>query len=266
MKFYIYLDQAYNQVGQVLLDSLHAFSKHEVRVTSINFDFVHSHPGLQVTRINTRDRINYAENLRVSLIAGIQEPGIVLDADSIANWNVDELFDLCELNFPLIQPLAPCGYLNEKDVPELRLKAPAMHFNCVPMILTRNSYQWIQRALSLIEKFKEIHKKIYQGNFIADDVIWDWLRHVTQETCHCNSCSVDRTEFPLYCGTWQDALHVSHQGVYQGRYVSFQMFHGEKDPSKARSMLEKLKTLGQDFQRNCPIRSRLPKVCEKFQG
>ncbi len=264
MKFHVYIDRNFSDLATVLLESIRSFSSHEIVVTAFNFDFRFDCDRVAIKRINTPSTFENDRMLRPRLIAQIGEPGIIIDADTVVNWNVDELFELCESDHTILQCQAPCGYGAEKPIEALGLPNPVPHYNCVPMILTKRSQKWLQNGLEHIDELTRVFRSVYGANYFTDDLIFDWLRYLTQETCYLNSCCPDRLLFPLYLGSTSEVMKATgpYSPLYHDRHVSWHMFHGEKDAAKARWMYQELLSRGPEFIKSSPARSRRPRITD----
>ena len=253
-RFVIFTDRPYSLLTSILLDALAVFSKAEVVVFSFGFQFEHSHPRLTVIPYELTGSNNFWIE-RLWRLANMSGSFIVLDADTVPNWNVDELFTLCNRGHRILQQHGVCGRFYQPDLDFLQVVAAPIYCNTVPLIFSDGGSEWLRAVWGWVDVFRAYHLKSY-GSEINDEWILNWLRCAASETAFTSIGGMDREWLDSYI----NAQFRNEGGLYGGDRITWHTFHGEKDEVKARAMFEKLLDLGPDFLFSNPWRNRAPKI------
>ncbi len=254
MKFVVFTDQKYSGLCSILLDSLQCFSQAEVTVYSLGFTFSNPHPKLLVIPFERCEgRSFWMERIyRLS-----QESGsfILLDADCVANWNVDQLFSLCNRGYPMMHQPGLHGQFYQVDLDYLQTTEAPIYVNTVPLVFSNGGSERLRQLWPWIEKFNTRNHEVH-GAEIDDERALNFLRCATQENVVMSICGPDRHLFDHYVSCKFDGVAQKHRGVS----VTWHTFHGEKDEAKARAMFETLLHHGSTFLYSNPWRNRVPQI------
>lgn len=219
MKFVFFVTEGpYAKLGEVLLDSLEAFSQAPVKVVAVNCEFEHGYKRLEVEKVQwpPLSPAPFSVARLEHLLANSEFKGSVLiDADCIAKPGVDKImakaFDLNKV----AQCVAPCGSWDRRLFEGQKPKTP--YVNMVPLLLNSATWNWLKRAESLNEITKNYYAQRTNGGHIDDESLLNLLRFFYRET---------ETLMPLLGQSLDD------------NDTAF--LHGEKNPEKARANLQAL--------------------------
>ncbi|MDA1276321.1 MAG: hypothetical protein O2960_20080 [Verrucomicrobia bacterium] len=259
--FVIFTDERYSELCRVLLDGLETFSKAKVIIVSTGFDFRHPHPGM----LSVRNDFEFTgmcdfSMRRLDYLKKIPGPFIMLDADMVPNWNVDELFSLCDHCDPSFQQPAVCGFFDPKISKILNPMAGFTYCNMVPLISGKDFSEWLDDLWPSFMECGRIHREIHDGCEIDDEKSMNWVRCMSQKSSRIGIVSSDRFLFPVYLSDEIGKPEKMGDLYHCDKHVSWHLFHGEKDPEVARKMLEEIKGRGPDFLYRNAWRNRKPKI------
>ena len=85
----------FSKITDNLVRSILAFSKHEITIYSINFDYVFNDCRVKTKRVNI-DNLNIFKIFRTKIYAAVDseyDVGLMLDGDMVATKEVDRIFD-----------------------------------------------------------------------------------------------------------------------------------------------------------------------------
>lgn len=259
-RFVVFTDEKYLPLCNVLVESLLLFSKADICVVSVNFDFECSDERVMTGRID----VEYTEMCgfsmaRLRYLTKLRGHFILLDADTVANWNVDELFSLCDQGYLFLQQPGVCGQLDLSTSDILRPYPGFIYCNTVPLICSNGFSEWLINIWPSIEHFKDLSLQTRQAP-IDDELTLNWLRCASLEKSHITISSPDRQFLAPYIEGMLSIQKLHAHGMYNGRHVTWHMFHGEKNPLVAREMFNQLKQLGPDFLYWNASRNRRPRI------
>ena len=250
------INENYKPLGQVDIDSLIEFSDYDICVNTVNFEWQWTHGRIQSQVITTEhDSPATAAFMKIhALIHSPFEWTIFLDADTVANWNIDELVDIC------ISEDWHCPILHRHPVPQLTVSsnilsefgnpAPCLPYSQSNMIMVapqaRNRLRHFEDRLERIIEYNGGRDKQpgYEEQYLNAFL---WMTHFRYQLMFCSPVEGS-------FATYMEGLHRLMERFYPLYPVTWHMFHGEKDPIRARSMFEELLKTGSDFQSTHPIR------------
>lgn len=93
--FTTFCTQDYIDILNNLVESVLLFSKYEITIFSINFDYVHPSPKVKSKRVDL-SHPTYHEICKIKVISSVEnnyDVGMVLDCDMIVTKDIDSIFD-----------------------------------------------------------------------------------------------------------------------------------------------------------------------------
>jgi len=229
----------YVELLDVLLDSVHLFSKRPIIVFSIDFDLIINHtrhPRVTVKHISQREcgKSLFACKL-LAMVSSNVVYGVQLEADAVVNYNIDLLFDMLHV-WPYDLPLAskhpddPQNYNYEMVKYGVQHKStPYMH---ATFAWTYRAYPFIQNVLQLMQ----------EGHFLGanfDETAMNvmlWKAKANHTLCKYDPFG------PLYIDKYEKPQSAPECLPYcDGVYL---ILHGQKDSHTSKNILERLQKLG----------------------
>jgi hypothetical protein len=106
--FATFCTENFKEILNCLIESVLEFSKYEITVFSINFDYLHENNRVKSKRIDL-DILDYYNICKVKIISSLEndyDVGLILDADMIVTKEIDEIFNenlnrVIDSDFPL---------------------------------------------------------------------------------------------------------------------------------------------------------------------
>lgn len=263
-RFIVFANQKYEDVLGVLLDSIEAFSHACVHVVCVNFKLQRAYPKFIVDEVTWPDehaadvgthRIDYLIKHRIS-------NAILLDADCVANWNCDDLLTVLDHpgNIRSLAPIGVCGGFNPKEREYFKPDERFRYINSTPMAVFPATLEWFSQVWGYWPELNKVFNVVHDHNNIDDEMAFNFLRCIARERHFMSCCAPDRQLFEIYMDDERIKTQVQENAIYHGHEVTWQFFHGEKDPSVAVSMFLTMQQAGPDFLFKNPYRNKLPVV------
>lgn len=231
--------QDYVELLYVLLDSVHLFSTRPVIVFSIDFDLIINytrHSRVIVERI-PRDECgsNIFTCKLLAMVLSEVNYGVQLEVDSVVNYNIDLLFDMLHV-WPYDLPLAPKHPDDPKNykyyMEEYSVKHRSVPYMHGTFVWTYRAYPFIRHVLTLMQK----------GAFMnanCDETAMNimlWKAKANHTLCKYDPYG------PLLIEKYEQPQSTPACLPYcDGVYL---IFHGQKDSSTSKNILERLHKLG----------------------
>lgn len=157
--FTTFCTEDYKGIMDCLIESVLEFSKHEITVFSINFDYIHDSPKVKNKRIDL-PRVSYFDVCKVKIISSLEceyDLGMVLDCDMIVTDIIDNIFienekKVLSSDFPLFSkhPNDPFSDPHHHANNTLRLfteKKPKMKYVYGSFLFSKKNKWFLQEVL-----------------------------------------------------------------------------------------------------------------------
>jgi len=229
----------YIELLYVLLDSVHLFSTRPVIVFSIDFDFiinVKRHPRVIIERISREEcgPTIFACKL-LAIVSSEVNYGVQLEADSVVNYNIDLLFDMLHV-WPYDLPLAPKHPDDPKNY-KAYMKDYGVKYRSVPYM--HGTFVWTYRAYPFIRNVLTLMQRGAFTNANCDETAMNvmlWKAKANHTLCKYDPYG------PLFLPKYEQPQSTPRCLPYcDGVYL---IFHGQKDSSTSKNILERLHKLG----------------------
>lgn len=227
----------YVGVLETLIRSLLLFSEFPIHVFCINYDLKLNYPNLIKSNINLKQEQSYDEWLMYfKFYAAINNGfdfGCIIDADMIANINIDDLLTLAEKECTEF-PIAPfhgdnCNCDNVMNYLGIKNKTiPYVHGT---YLFSKQCKPFLQECYDLSRKFLKINLRPMS----LDETILNCLLWKHKANKYLNS-------YDPYYKIFQDYI-LNNNNTTQGqgrKNISFHLFHGCKDKNESLNILNKL--------------------------
>ena len=229
----------YVELLEVLLDSVHVFSKRPIIVFSIDFDLKINqsrHSRVIVERISQKEcGPNVFSCKLFGIVSSEVDYGVQLEVDSVVNYQIDLLFDLSHL-WPFDYPLAPKHPDDPRNYKHY-LKKYRISNRTIPYI--HATFVWTSRAYPFFEHTLALMQKGYFQDANADETainVMLWKIQANHTLCKYDPYG------PIYIDKYEQLQNSSICSPYcDGIYL---IFHGQKESSISRNILERLYKLG----------------------
>ncbi|CAF0771689.1 unnamed protein product [Rotaria sordida] len=229
----------YLELLDVLLDSIHLFSKRPVIIFSIDFDLIINftrHPRVTIKRISQKNcgPTIFACKL-LAIVSSELNYGIQLDIDSVVNYNIDLLFDMLHV-WPYNLPLAPKHPDDPKNyrfyMEQNKVKYRTVPYMHASFVWTYRAYPFIRHVLTLMQ-----HGAFMGANYDETAMnVMLWKAKTNHTLCKYDPYG------PLYLEKYEKPQKSPACLPYcDGVYL---VFHGQKDSLISKNILERLYKLG----------------------
>ena len=231
--FVTFATQNYFPLLKVLLDSIKAFSSKPIIAFGINANIPFSskeYPFLLKKRIDVdlRRVSIFSQKARIILESNIRL-GVYVEADDVVNHGVDNLFELARKveEYPLC-PIHP------KDPNDQQKLMMAMGVTSKSMPYVHGHIIFSERCIAFIREWYGMCLKYTHLAPNADETVLNvllWKYNVKEYV----------SVFDPYYGTLDDYMNDQIPISYKDFYpINYYMFHGCKDPERARDILDRL--------------------------
>lgn len=162
--FTTFCTENYKEIMDCLVDSVLKFSKHEITVFSINFNYIHDNPRVKNKRVDLGD-VTYYDICKIKIISSLEcdyDLGMVLDCDMIVTDLIDNIFienenRVLSSDFPLFakHPNDPFSDLNHHANNTLKLfteKKPKMKYVYASFIFGKKNKWFLQEVLDIMNQ------------------------------------------------------------------------------------------------------------------
>lgn len=162
--FVTFCTENYVNILDCLIDSVLEFSKYEITVFSINFDYKHDNNRVKSKRIdlNTVDYYNICKSKIISSINNDYDVGLVLDSDMIVTKDIDSIFDenmdkIINSDFPLFakHPHDPFSNPHHHAINTIKIftnKKPKMKYVYASFLFSQKNKWFLNEVLNEMEK------------------------------------------------------------------------------------------------------------------
>ena len=229
----------YVQLLDILLDSVHLFSKRPVIVFTVDFDLIINqtrHSRVIVERISQYDcGPNIFACKLLAIVSSEVKYGVQLEVDSVVNYNIDLLFDVLHV-WPYDLPLAPKHPDDPRNyryyMRKYRVRSRSTPYMHAAFAWTFRAYPFLEHILALMQRgaFQDANADETAMNVM----LWKVKNNHTL-------CKYDPYG-PLYIDKYEQLQNISTCSPYcDGVYL---VFHGQKESSVSQNIFERLQQLG----------------------
>ena len=228
----------YIELLDVLLDSIHLFSKRSIIVFSIDFDLIINytrHPHVTIERISQRDcgSTIYACKILAIILSEVNY-GVQVEIDSVVNYNVDLLFDMLHV-WPYDLPLAP---KHPNDPKNYRFYMEEYNVKHRSTLYMHGTFVWTYRAYPFIRRILKLMQRGAFTDANCDETAMNMLWKINANHILCRYDPFG----PIYIDKYERPEKSPSCLPYcDGVYL---IFHGQKDSSVSKNILERLYKLG----------------------
>jgi hypothetical protein len=235
--YIIYSDAKYFPLAEVLIDSLLQFSKYPIEITTTGMDIEKKHARLTNKRADDIltdhfSEVCYFKNLKMATLSSF-EVGVVLDADIVANKNVDDLMDLAIANRRCYTLHAGhgCDPNNQHETMwRLGVRKKSMPYVYSTYFFCNESKPFLKDCWDLSQKWKsENFIPPNTGEAVLNCMLW---KEKVVEQVSCWLPYIDTLSYYLSEGRESNPL----TGYYSRVHVSYNVFHGQKKADNAREI------------------------------
>ena len=248
--FITYANHEFKDVLLLLLEGLAHFSSHPVCVVALDSEIEKAVADFANVISQRRPSPKGSEEMfRAKLQAAVDSPfdkSVLLDADNVPNRDVDALFEIPSEKFHY--PLAPrhgCDPQNQAEIMKcLGCVAKTMPYVQANYVFGPRGKEFLaERVLPSYEKLLECPV----DNMNYDETVLNVELWKAGAIYSLNSFNQFHETFDHWeRGEPFNAWHVMAD-YYPKDVISYQVFHGAKDPVRARNMLDKLKAKENGF-------------------
>lgn len=160
--FTTFCTENYKEILGCLIESVIEFSKYEITVFSINFDYVHPNDRVKSKRIDliNTDYYNVCKTKIISCLQSEYDVGLILDTDMIVTKEIDNIFDenvdrILDSKFPLFakHPHNPFTHPYTKStVKEFTEHEPKMKYVYASFLFSKNNLWFLEEVLDEMNK------------------------------------------------------------------------------------------------------------------
>jgi alpha-N-acetylglucosamine transferase len=246
--FILFFTQNFEEISNNLIDTVLEFSKYNIEVISINYDYIPKNNRIISTKIILKN-VNFESIMSIKLIASINtkfDIALILDSDMIVTKNIDNIFDENEYkvnntNVPLFAK-HPHKYNTfetcKQYINMITNKNPKMPWVFANYIFTQNHKWFFTKAYELYLKYP----------FIVDEIIINALlvEYEVDYDLGYNyfpNCTDDIVKY--YLSNFDDKYKESIISVYNDIPVKFYAFHGHlcKNKEYTANLIKQIKNI-----------------------
>jgi hypothetical protein len=238
--------QKYADLLNVLIDSLLEFSKYPIEVFSSGYD-LKSGGNVVSKRFDVPDNftdICYAKNLLLP-IKTESDVCAVIDCDMIANKNCDDVLDFTEEigshEYPICSAHGQDPNNQAPTMARLGVEYKSMPYVYSTYLSCNSARPFFEDSFALVKQWRyQDFVPANTGETMINCMLWK--RGVKEQT----NCWIPHVDvLPHYLQGTMDRHPLV--GYYEGKALSYQFWHGEKNADKARKNFEKLKASNSDL-------------------
>lgn len=162
--FTTFCTENFKEIMDCLIESVLEFSKYEITVFSINFNYKHNDKRVKNKRIDL-EKLDYYNICKVKIISSIEcdyDIGLILDSDMIVTNKIDEIFDenfekIINSDFPLFakHPHNPFNNPNHHAINTIKIftdKTPKMKYVFASFLFSNKNKWFLQEVLNEMNK------------------------------------------------------------------------------------------------------------------
>lgn len=234
----------YKNLGDVLIDSIIAFTDLPIEYVTINFDRTFNNSRINSRRINLKNECNeniYYTKIQAAKTSNLDE-GFLIDVDAVVTPKITEVFDnASKINDSILCPLHPqdphnqLALMNILGIPEKT--QPYVHASC--FLFSKKSKEFYKKFFEMYNTVKSLNlnDRAYYANYdetFINLIFWKEKRTDTFLAC-CD---------PFFEYAFSNEEYTKN---YPGKIgnVEFKIkeyvWHGCKDVDRAKQLLERIK-------------------------
>jgi hypothetical protein len=246
--FTSFCTESFREIMDALVESVLEFSKYEITVFSINFDYIHSDDRVKFKRIDVGDP-SYYEICKIKIISSIEcgyDIGLVLDCDMIVTDEIDKIFDenyekILNSKFPLFakhphNPFARPDHYAMSVIKNFTDKKPKMNYVYASYLFSNENRWFLQEVLDVmkhnnVQGEDEIIINALLTKYEVDyDIGYNYLPNGYDENVYGYSNNIV-------------SPHIKEHYLDYGCPVKFFIFHGHncKNPEKMKEYINLIK-------------------------
>ena len=166
--FVTFCTENYIQILDCLIESVIQFSKHEITVFSINFDYKNNNSRIKSKRVDI-DKVDYYNICKMKIFSSIEcgyDVGLVLDCDMIVTKDIDKIFEdnlqrVISSDYPLFSkhphdPFSQPGHHAINTIKKLTYKAPKMKYVFASYLFSTKNKWFLYEVLEFMNTKKLI--------------------------------------------------------------------------------------------------------------
>jgi hypothetical protein len=247
--FVTFCTEDYTGIMDNLVESVITFSKYNITVYSINFDYKHESSRVDVKRIDL-DNITYFNICKIKIFASIDcglDVGLILDSDMIVTNQIDGIFDdnmekVTNSEFPLFakhphNPFMRNDYSNM--VKRYTSKTPKMKWVYASYMFSKKNVWFLEKVYN---EMVDINNQIGEDELIINSLLTEYEVNYDIEYNYLPNGLNDMIDifFGRVENTVENNPYLQHDCP-----VKFYMFHGHKckDVIKGKKLIEEIKSL-----------------------
>jgi len=231
----------YADLMNVLIDSLLEFSKYPVEVFTSDYSLSIKNPRVINHRLDVPQNftdICYTKNLVIATKTQFDKCAVI-DADMIANKNCDDILEFAEevgtKYFPLCAAHG-CDPDNQKPTMErLGIEYKSLPYGFSTYVSCKEAKPFFEECFAIVKKWRyQDFVPANTGETMINCMLW---KMQIKEQMNCWIPYID--VLPHYLQGTMDQHPLI--GYYEGKELSYQFWHGEKNAERARKYFERLK-------------------------
>jgi len=247
--FVTFCTENYVEIMNNLIESVLLFSKYDIIVYSLNFEYKHESNRVKIKRIDLTN-LNYFNICKMKLHATIDcnlDVGLILDCDMIVTNQIDNIFDenlnkVMNSEFPLFAK-HPHNPFNRSDystvIKKYTNKEPKMKWVYASYIFSKKNIWFIQK---IYDEMNKLNYQIGEDELIINaflteyevnfDIGYNYLPNGLEDMLDIFFGKVENTK--------ENNPYLQHDCP-----VKFFMFHGHlcKNPIEGKKLIDNIKNL-----------------------
>jgi hypothetical protein len=237
--FVTFSDQKYLPLLEVLLDGLDTISAYPVEVFTTGFTLKNRWSKVRAYRVHTK----FTSIFQLKIYAASRSSfdyAVMLDADSVPNLNADKLIEAAELferPYPLMTKHG-CPPQNwHALMKRLGVKTETLPYGQATFLFSKSSRPFMTECDRIFTKLME--EEHWPPNW--DETLLNVMLWRANASAQVNAFNCFEGVSTSY---FEGELPDFYKIYYASAALSYHIFHGQKDATKARELLERVK--GQD--------------------
>jgi hypothetical protein len=247
--FVTFCTENYIGIMDNLVESVITFSKYDIIIYSINFDYKNDSSRVTVKRVDL-DAMTYFNICKMKIFASIDcglDAGLILDGDMIVTNQIDNIFDdnlerVLNSNFPLFakhphNPFVRIDYSN--IVKRYTSKNPKMKWVYASYLFSKRNIWFLERVYN---EMKSINHQIGEDELIINSLLTEY--EVNYDIGYNYLPNGLDEMINIFFGRVKDTVE-NNPYLQHDCPVKFYMFHGHKckDVVEGKKLIEEIKGL-----------------------
>lgn len=247
--FVTFCTENYTGIMDNLVDSVLSFSKYDIVIYCLNFDYKHESNRVKIKRINL-DLLTYFNICKMKIFASIDcglDVGLILDGDMVVTNQIDNIFDenlnrVINSEFPLFakhphNPFTRNDY--ENMVKKYTSKNPKMKWVYASYLFSKKNVWFLEKVY---EEMKLINNQIGEDELIINSLLAEYEVDYDIGYNYLPNGLNEMTD--IFFGRLENTVE-NNPYLQHDCPVKFYMFHGHlcKDVDQGKKLIKEIKSL-----------------------